>query len=425
MSVNNPKTNIFNEIDLKNFTASIEDVVKEAIENYWELDNIKVKINALNNFRDFREEKTIFKINFFSGQIKVPNHRPIIFRLSEEFVDSILTKVLKRNTNKFNLNFLTDLEVKILNNFCEFLYKKLNKILFPADKAKITEQSSKSINLVLLVSLFDDECSKVMLSIPKDRFKFKKIEKVLSFKDDNFLTSYSIVKIRAGSSKITLDELKNLSVDDIIFLENSNSKKLTLISGELVKKFSVKVDSSLIFNIESDEIEKKMQEQRVLLNNEVTMEKNIWDDIQIEINAEFEKVKMTIGELKQITQGQIVDLGTVFDNEISLFVEDKIIAKGDLIIINDRYAVKLNKVYSPQTTIQKSSVEKPIPKKQENPLPQSKLEIKTGTMPRPTSKLVPNQSQIQTKPIQKKHASTPETQGVQAEEDFDYSDFEK
>ena len=116
--MNNSKTNIFNEINFNKLSAPIEEAVKAAIENYWELDNTKVKINAVNNFRDFREENVISKINFFSSQVRVQNHRPVVFRLSEEFVGDTLARVLENNSNSFDLHMLTDLETKILNNFC-------------------------------------------------------------------------------------------------------------------------------------------------------------------------------------------------------------------------------------------------------------------------------------------------------------------
>ena len=418
--MNNTKSNIFSEIDFCKFAAPVEEAVKDAVENYWELDNIKVKTNAVNNFRDFREEEIISKTNFFSSQVRVQNHRPVIFRLSEEFTDNILTKVLKSNSNSFNLHVLTELEVKILNNFCEFLYKKIDTVLLPANEVKITEQSDKNVNIILLVSTNEDECSKLMLSIPKDRLKFEKLNKLASFKDENFLTSHSVVKIKAGSSRITLDELKNLSTEDIILLENSNSSKMTLISGELTKEFSVKTDPSLLLNISTDDQDNNENNAKVLTSDEVTMEKNLWDDIQIEINAEFEKVKMTIGELKQITQGQIVDLGSVFDSEISLFVEDKIVAKGELVIINDKYAVKVNKVYSPQTQ---------IPKPAPSPAPAAAKPLPPKPAPKPAA---PPPPAAGAKPLPPKPApkpapppARPAPKPAAQKEDFDYSDFEK
>ena len=73
---------------------------------------------------------------------------------------------------------------------------------------------------------------------------------------------------------------------------------------------------------------------------------NMWDTIQVEINAEFEEVKLTLGELKQISEGLVIDIGSVYDNKIDLKVEDKIVASGELIIINDRYGVKINKIFT-------------------------------------------------------------------------------
>ena len=232
--------------------------------------------------------------------------------------------------------------------------------------------------MLLMLMLKDGQSAHLMLSIPQDRVELKELKKVVSFKDEDFITSATTVRIKAGSSKITLEDLKNLSEDDIVLLEDSDATKLTLISGDLEKKFNVKVNPSLIIELDDEEKESYIEN----IDNEVTMEKNLWDDIQIEISAEFEKVKMTIGELKQITQGQIVDLGSVFDNEISLYVENKKVARGELIIINDRYAVRLNEVLNNNTK-------------------------QATTAPKPAAK------------------PQPQPQATNQEEEFDYSDFEK
>jgi len=74
--------------------------------------------------------------------------------------------------------------------------------------------------------------------------------------------------------------------------------------------------------------------------------KNMWDSIQIEVGAEFEKVKMSLGDLKQISEGLVMDIGSVYENKINLKVEEKIIANGELVIINDRYGVRINEVFA-------------------------------------------------------------------------------
>lgn len=71
---------------------------------------------------------------------------------------------------------------------------------------------------------------------------------------------------------------------------------------------------------------------------------NLWDSIQVDMAAEFDKVKVTLGELKSIEEGLIVDLCSVYDNKVSLKVGGKTVAVGELVIINDRFGVRIEKV---------------------------------------------------------------------------------
>ena len=71
---------------------------------------------------------------------------------------------------------------------------------------------------------------------------------------------------------------------------------------------------------------------------------NLWDSIQVDMSAEFDKVKVPLGELKSIEEGLIVDLCSVYDNKVSLKVGGKLVASGDLVIINDRFGVRIEQV---------------------------------------------------------------------------------
>ena len=368
------RKNIFHNINFEGFFPKLAEAVKGGVEKFWETE-IVIKLFALNDYKNIRDEYIIKNSDFFTSQIRIDNHKPIIVRLDNDFINQFLNCVLESKNEIQELKNLTPLEVKILNNFCEYLYRQFQDLLIPVKQAKLSERSEKNINIILVLSSKEDNASKIMLSIPQDRINMLELEHKNAFSDNDFLNSVAYVKIRAGYTKLTLEELQNLSKDDIVVLENSEINKLTLISGETKQDFRVEVDKSLILNVDSDDEETGEAEY------EVKMEKNLWDDIQIELSAEFSKVKMTIGELKQITRGQIVDLGSVFDNEISLYIEDKKVAKGELLIINDKYAVRLNEVLSnvapmppaPKKEVKKEQPEakKPAaePKKQEPPAP--------------------------------------------------------
>ena len=116
---------------------------------------------------------------------------------------------------------------------------------------------------------------------------------------------------------------------------------------------------------------------------------NMWDTIQVDMGAEFEKVKISLGELKQMSEGLVVDIGSVYENKIDLKVENKIIASGELVIINDRYGVRIDEIYT-------DDKDEDAPQQIDNP--ESAAEIN----------------------------NSPENavEAPQGEEDFDYSDFD-
>lgn len=376
------KENIFDNIDFTGSYSKLTELLKNAVERYWECE-INLNLFAINDFKDFRDEYFIKNTDFFSSRIRVEHHKPILIKLDSDFIVNFLDKTLESKNKTTELKNLTPLEVKILNNFCEYLYRQISEFLIPAKQIKLSEKSEKNINFIIFLNREEDTLAKIVLSIPQDRINMLKLEHEQAFSDEDFINSTAYVKIRAGYAKLTLEELQNLNNDDIIVLDNSSINKLTLISGDVEKDFRVEVDKSLILKINSDDEEQDKSEY------EVKMEKNLWDDIQIELSAEFSKVKMTIGELKQITKGQIVDLGSVFNNEILLYIENKKVAKGELLIINDKYAVRLNEVLS-------SNVVKATPEKKEAKITTQKKEPQPQKTPEKTVE----------------------------DEEFDYSDFE-
>ena len=44
----------------------------------------------------------------------------------------------------------------------------------------------------------------------------------------------------------------------------------------------------------------------------------------------------------------VVDLVSIYNNRVTLTVEDKPIASGELVIVNDKYGVKITEVHAPK-----------------------------------------------------------------------------
>ena len=412
MSYSVKKENLLFEADFSGFYSEIAKEVKNSIEAYWEIENDSVML-AVSDCKNIRDEYILREDDFFTSQIRIENHKPVLIRLNKEFINVFLDDTLDPATDEFNLRKMSSLEVKIFNNFCEYLYKQINTLLIDSKQVKITAASEKNINIVFFVATKNSKNAKIVLTIPQDRIDMVKLERKTSFSDEDFIHCSTNIKIRVGYSKLTLEELQNLSKDDTILLENSSLNHMTLVSGDIEQKFKVEVSDTKITSITDSDEETETND-----GNEVMMAKNLWDDIQIELSAEFSKVKMTIGELKQISKGQVVDLGSIYDNEISLFIEDKKVAKGELLIINDKYAVKINEVLS-SNVVQEKIEAKPQETKPAQPqaaAPQAQPAPKNPENAPQQAESTPQQQAPQPKKVSQ-HA-------VVEDEEFDYSDFE-
>lgn len=282
--------------------------------------------------------------DYFVTKVRIDREYDAFFRFSESAVNMILDDILG-NDKKFNLTEITELEAKIISSFNDYLYKNLSKFLMPVNSKNETKNRQNkrknfdTINLTFFIkSKKTNSCAKLIISLPRVLLSPVSVKcKENKFDTSNFETSRIDVKIIIGTTKFSLQELKTLEKEDIVIFENSNINLMTLVYKDYKKQFKINPNLGLITSIDNNNGGNNMEEN--------TLSPNLWDNIQVEMGAEFEKVKITLGELKEIEQGLVLDLSSVYDNKISLKVEDKVIAKGELIIINDRYGVRIDEVF--------------------------------------------------------------------------------
>ncbi len=273
---------------------------------------------------------------YFVTRIKVKKNLDVIARLSKDAVGSILDETLGKSGRPFIMEQLSELEAKIITSFNDFLFNNIKKTFVPLEEIDKNEMPTSVCNLVYYIKFKNKNFGKLVVSVPTNLLKPIAIENTEeTFSIGNFKKSKTELKIKVGSSKLTLGEVKGLQKDDILLLENSNIYTMTICKGAQEINFKISPDPSIILNTD---------EEGDTMTENTTAGNNIWDSIQVDINAEFEKVKISLGELKQISEGLVVDIGSIYDNKIDLKVENKIVAKGELVIINDRYGVRIDEV---------------------------------------------------------------------------------
>lgn len=76
-------------------------------------------------------------------------------------------------------------------------------------------------------------------------------------------------------------------------------------------------------------------------------------DIPITISVELGRMKMLVKELLQLGQGTVVELEKLAGEPMEILVNGKLIARGEAVVVNEKFGVKLTDIVSPSERISK------------------------------------------------------------------------
>ena len=70
-------------------------------------------------------------------------------------------------------------------------------------------------------------------------------------------------------------------------------------------------------------------------------------DIPLDVSAEFGRTRLLINELLQLGQGSVVELDKLAGEPLEVYVNGKLVARGEAVVINEKYGVRLTDIISP------------------------------------------------------------------------------
>ncbi len=70
-------------------------------------------------------------------------------------------------------------------------------------------------------------------------------------------------------------------------------------------------------------------------------------DVPLEVTVELGKTRITIGDLLKLNQGSVVELNKLTDQPLEIFVNKKLVAQGEVVVVKDRFGVRLTNIVSP------------------------------------------------------------------------------
>ncbi|NIQ77121.1 MAG: flagellar motor switch protein FliN, partial [Anaerolineae bacterium] len=75
--------------------------------------------------------------------------------------------------------------------------------------------------------------------------------------------------------------------------------------------------------------------------------------VPLQLSVELGRTRMLIRDLVQLAQGSIVELRKEVGEPVEVMVNDKLIARGEVVVMEDKFGVRLTDIVSPSERIEK------------------------------------------------------------------------
>ncbi len=72
-------------------------------------------------------------------------------------------------------------------------------------------------------------------------------------------------------------------------------------------------------------------------------------DVPVKLTVELGSCHLTMREVLQLAVGSVIQLDKVADAPVDLFVNQKLVARGEVVVVEDQFGIKITEIYGTQT----------------------------------------------------------------------------
>ena len=70
-------------------------------------------------------------------------------------------------------------------------------------------------------------------------------------------------------------------------------------------------------------------------------------DIPLGITVELGRTRIKMGDLLKLGQGSVVELDKLTDQPLEILINNKLMAEGEVVVINEKFGIRLTNIISP------------------------------------------------------------------------------
>ncbi len=76
-------------------------------------------------------------------------------------------------------------------------------------------------------------------------------------------------------------------------------------------------------------------------------------DIPLQLTVELGRTSLLVKDILQLTQGAVVELTKLAGEPLDVFANSKLVARGEAVVVNDKFGVRLIDIVSPNERVEK------------------------------------------------------------------------
>ncbi len=75
-------------------------------------------------------------------------------------------------------------------------------------------------------------------------------------------------------------------------------------------------------------------------------------DIPLRVAVELGRTKMVVNDLLNLGQGSVIELNKLAGEPMEVLVNDKLVARGEAVVVNEKFGVRLTDIISPTERVE-------------------------------------------------------------------------
>lgn len=143
--------------------------------------------------------------------------------------------------------------------------------------------------------------------------------------------------------------IEDISLENSLFNEDIENNPVT--SDENVQFTQSEDSPSDIQELITVRPVKFQEFEKEGVNSAIKKNLDIMQDVMMRVSVEIGKTKSSIREVMELTQGSIVELDKVAGEQVEIYVNGKLVAKGEVIVIEDKFGVRITTTSLPKAEI--------------------------------------------------------------------------